>query len=237
MKQVQIDITQALCTDAVSKIQNVLAKLRQNNIAVSQIVIIADTQKRRDETIDFLFAEGYLFQTEIKEGEFWIHILGRDRQAPTAPTPSSPQATTAPTDQSPQSTPVSTPPPPTPPKEPDIPPNSEFENKIFIFTSDRIGEGDLGEKLLEGLLHNLYTTAKIPRELIFINRGVLACIDVEKNLHITRTLKKLEQRGVAVSTCGTCLEYYNVRDLLCVGSVSNSAEITRKMLRFEVVTF
>jgi hypothetical protein len=35
------------------------------------------------------------------------------------------------------------------------------------------------------------------------------------------TLKLLEKEGVQVFSCGTCLEYYNLKEKLRVGSVSD----------------
>ena len=38
-------------------------------------------------------------------------------------------------------------------------------------------------------------------------------------------LKSLEAQGVEIMTCGTCLDYYGLKDKLAVGSVTNMYSI------------
>ena len=42
-------------------------------------------------------------------------------------------------------------------------------------------------------------------------------------------LKALEAEGVKVLTCGTCLDFYGIKDKLAVGSVTNMYEIVEIM--------
>ena len=48
-------------------------------------------------------------------------------------------------------------------------------------------------------------------------------------------LKKLEERGVEILTCGTCLDFYGLKDRLAVGGVSNMYEIVEKQSRASVI--
>ena len=41
--------------------------------------------------------------------------------------------------------------------------------------------------------------------------------------------KNLEAQGVEIITCGTCLDYYNLKEKLAVGSVTNMYTIVEKM--------
>ena len=42
-------------------------------------------------------------------------------------------------------------------------------------------------------------------------------------------LKNMEAQGVEILTCGTCLDYYNLKDKLAVGSVTNMYTIVEKL--------
>jgi hypothetical protein len=39
----------------------------------------------------------------------------------------------------------------------------------------------------------------------------------------------LEKNGTEILACGTCLDYYKLKEKLCVGSVSNMYAILEKM--------
>ena len=42
-------------------------------------------------------------------------------------------------------------------------------------------------------------------------------------------LKNLESQGVEIVTCGTCLDYYGMKDKLAVGTVTNMYDIVESM--------
>ena len=42
-------------------------------------------------------------------------------------------------------------------------------------------------------------------------------------------LKSLEAQGVEILTCGTCLDYYHLKEKLAVGSVTNMYAIVEAM--------
>jgi hypothetical protein len=44
-------------------------------------------------------------------------------------------------------------------------------------------------------------------------------------------LKGLEEMGVGLLVCGTCLDYYKVRDRLAVGQVSNMFSILEAQMQ------
>jgi intracellular sulfur oxidation DsrE/DsrF family protein len=44
-------------------------------------------------------------------------------------------------------------------------------------------------------------------------------------------LRRLVERGVEVLACGTCLEFYQLKDALAVGRVSNMYEIAGLLLQ------
>lgn len=46
-------------------------------------------------------------------------------------------------------------------------------------------------------------------------------------------LKSLEAQGVEIMTCGTCLDYYGLKDKLAVGTVTNMYSIVETMAKQE----
>ena len=42
-------------------------------------------------------------------------------------------------------------------------------------------------------------------------------------------LKALEEQGVEIMTCGTCLDYYGIKDRLAIGGVTNMYSIVETL--------
>ena len=72
----------------------------------------------------------------------------------------------------------------------------------------------------------LSQSADIPKYVLFMNGGVkLPLLDEQ----IIEHLKVLEDRGVEVLVCGTCVNFYNITEELEVGSISNMYDILQRM--------
>jgi selenium metabolism protein YedF len=100
---------------------------------------------------------------------------------------------------------------------------------VVLITSDRFGDGDdrLGEILMKAFLNTLWDTESGPESIIFINNGVkLTTQDSE----VLDTLKLLEEAGVRLFSCGTCLDYYNLKEKLKVGQVTNMKATVSSLL-------
>ena len=48
-------------------------------------------------------------------------------------------------------------------------------------------------------------------------------------------LKNLQAEGVNILTCGTCLDFYGIKEKLAVGSVTNMYEIVEKMQQSQTI--
>lgn len=101
-------------------------------------------------------------------------------------------------------------------------------SKVFLLKDDGIGErGELGKKLMLSFLGTLLTMDKQPKAMYLLNRAVLlATIDSEG----VEALKHLEEKGVAIYSCQTCLGYFDVLDKLKVGSVGNMQNTLNALL-------
>ncbi len=105
--------------------------------------------------------------------------------------------------------------------------NSKNEELVILITKDTLGEGnrDLGEVLMKGYIYTLTEASKTPRRLLFLNSGVR--LTVEGSLVIDH-LRKLEEKGVEIISCGACLDFYKVKNQLLVGGIGNMYDIVEK---------
>lgn len=104
----------------------------------------------------------------------------------------------------------------------------KLRKTLIYLGSNMIGSGDaeLGIRLMRGFLRTLLDSEPKPWRMIFINSGVkLATIDDEA----TEALALLEEKGVEILSCGTCLEQFNLQDKLCVGRVTNMFEVINSL--------
>lgn len=93
---------------------------------------------------------------------------------------------------------------------------------------DIIGSGDyeLGRSLARMYFYTISQGKDIPQSILFMNNGVkLPTLDDQVVTH----LKVLAERGVEILVCGTCLDYYRLKDQLKIGELSNMYDITERM--------
>lgn len=104
----------------------------------------------------------------------------------------------------------------------------EEENLVVVISSDRMGSGNdaLGKVLIKGFIFAITQLDKLPKTMLFYNGGATLTAEGSDSLE---DLKHLEEQGVEILTCGTCLNYYELTDKLQVGSVTNMYTIVEKM--------
>lgn len=116
--------------------------------------------------------------------------------------------------------------------EPDVPAQAGSRapsSTIILIKSDQLGTGEreLGVALMKSFLYASCEAESVPAVMIFMNSGVKL---VTENADTIAHLKKLEERGVDVIVCGTCLDYYGLTDRLAAGRVSNMYEIQSALI-------
>jgi selenium metabolism protein YedF len=89
---------------------------------------------------------------------------------------------------------------------------------FLYLNSDQIGEGDpeLGRTLLRLFLDKLVASEVKVDFVACLNSGAFLTTEDGAALE---SLRALAARGTIVTTCGTCLEYYQRKDALRVGAV------------------
>lgn len=92
------------------------------------------------------------------------------------------------------------------------------------------GEAELTALLMGNFLRGLVSSVAKPEFLIFYASGVkLVC---EGSLYL-ETLTSLENLGVQILSCSTCLNFYGLADKVKAGKKSNMAQIVQVLLKSE----
>ena len=86
----------------------------------------------------------------------------------------------------------------------------------------------MGYVLIRAFLHTIALQAEKPDIMIFYNTGVKLAIQESEVLD---DLKELASAGVEMLVCGTCLNYFEAKEKLSVGVVSNMYDIAGIMSR------
>lgn len=95
---------------------------------------------------------------------------------------------------------------------------------VFVITSDAMGHGndDLGGLLMKAFLHTALDLEHGPDMVILYNTGVrFATVDSPA----LDDLKALEERGIKILVCGTCVNFFELGGRIGVGIVSNMYDI------------
>ena len=107
--------------------------------------------------------------------------------------------------------------------------------KVFLIQSEGLGRGEekLGLVLMSTFLRVLGESKDKPETIIFWNTGVkLVC----EGSPVLVLLKKLEEQGVTILACTTCLEYFQSQDKVAVGKPTTMVKSIQSMLGSEMVT-
>lgn len=99
---------------------------------------------------------------------------------------------------------------------------------IVVVSSDRMGTGndELGKVLIKGFIYAVTQLDTLPKKMLFYNGGTTLTTEGSDSIE---DLKSLEAQGVEILTCGTCLDYYHLKDKLVVGGVTNMYSIVESM--------
>ncbi len=110
------------------------------------------------------------------------------------------------------------------------------EPVVYLFDSDFIGTNrELGKVLVNGFLNAISSLPHKKSTIIFISNGVKL---TTHRSYVLETLEKLRDRGCEMLICGTCLDYFKIRDKVKVGTISNALEIVQTLTgAAKVVTF
>ncbi|MCU0664178.1 MAG: sulfurtransferase-like selenium metabolism protein YedF [Myxococcota bacterium] len=120
-------------------------------------------------------------------------------------------------------------PPPCLGTEPFVPACGPGSDVVVMIASNALGQGPeaLGRLLMIAFLKTLSKVVPRPRTLVLLNSGVQLATSSSE---VKGALQELEQQGVRIWSCGTCLDYYHLKDDLAVGTVSNMFDIASALV-------
>jgi selenium metabolism protein YedF len=99
---------------------------------------------------------------------------------------------------------------------------------VLVIGSNRLGFGDdkLGEALMKSYIYALSESDVKPNTMLFLNGGVkLTTLGSD----VVDCLQLIEESGTEIMSCGTCLDFYGLKEKLLIGSVTNMYTIVSKM--------
>lgn len=103
-----------------------------------------------------------------------------------------------------------------------------FKDLTIAIGSDKLGVGEekLGDILMNSFIYTVKETTPWPRTIVLFNSGVKLTCEGSK---VFDDLKWMNDEGVEILVCGTCLDYYNIKDNIQVGEIANMYSIYEKM--------
>lgn len=102
--------------------------------------------------------------------------------------------------------------------------------KVVVLSANTMGSGDeqLGKKLMKAFIFALTNQDEAPEKVICYNSGAYLTTEDPDTI---KDLKSLEEAGTVVMTCGTCLDFYGLKEKLQVGIVSNMYDIVEAQMQ------
>lgn len=101
-------------------------------------------------------------------------------------------------------------------------------NIVVAIGSEKMGCGDekLGKNLMKAFIYSLSQAEVHPKTILFFNGG--AHLTCEGSLSL-EDLNNLKELGTKIYTCGTCLDFYGLKEKLKVGEITNMYDIVSTM--------
>ena len=108
------------------------------------------------------------------------------------------------------------------------------DNTVVVVSSDRMGSGndELGKVLIKGFIFAVTQLDTLPKTMLFYNGGATLTTEDSDSLE---DLKSLEAQGVEIMTCGTCLDYYGLKDNISFCKVTNMYRILETMAKEGII--
>lgn len=106
--------------------------------------------------------------------------------------------------------------------------DSRRKGMLVVLSGNVMGTGDakLGTSLMKAFVFALTKQDQLPDTILCYNTGAYLTCEGADTLE---DLKLLESEGVTILTCGTCLDFYSLKEKLAVGGVTNMYDIVERM--------
>jgi len=171
--------------------------------APQSLKVLVDDDAALENVTRFLTASGYA-ASHVKDGRTYVITAERGADAGKSPAPS-----------------VDEYPCPVPSKD-------DAQRIVVFLKSDVVGSGDdgLGGKLMLNFLKTLPELGTDLWRIVMVNGAVKMSASDSPNLE---ALKALEDKGVSILVCGTCLEFFGLLDKRAVGQTTNMLDVVTSL--------
>ncbi|WP_297989416.1 sulfurtransferase-like selenium metabolism protein YedF [uncultured Campylobacter sp.] len=105
--------------------------------------------------------------------------------------------------------------------------------KVIFLNEEQCGSGPIGKSLLAKFLGAALSLDEKPVKVICVNNAVH--ITTNRGHECFEAIKKLNEAGAEILSCGSCLESYKLVDKLSIGEISNAYEIMDVLSKYEVI--
>lgn len=105
---------------------------------------------------------------------------------------------------------------------------NSYSDTVVLISGNVLGRGDdkLGALLMKNFIYTLTQVEGAVKSLIFMNGGVLLSTEGSE---VLEQIRLLEESGVEVLSCGTCLDSFQLSDKLRVGITTNMYTIVERL--------
>ncbi len=175
-----------------------------------KVTVLVDNQTARDNVMRFAKNQGKTTEVSEKEGSYRILVIEDADHIPTEKAEIKP-ATNQPTSE-----------------------EGKTKNPVLFIPTNELGKGssELGSMLMRNYIYTLTQAESPPKAIVLMNAGVNLAVEGSP---VLEDLAELEDKGVELLVCGTCLDYYSLKDRHKAGQVSNMYDIAELMLCAERV--
>lgn len=106
--------------------------------------------------------------------------------------------------------------------------------KTILITSEFLGSGDeeLGAVLMGSFLRKLCLAENLPKEINFYNSAVKL---LAEGAAVLDAIEMLTKKGVGITACGTCVNYYGLADRMEPVNIGDMAGIISELMASEHV--
>lgn len=110
------------------------------------------------------------------------------------------------------------------------------DKHIICIKNDKMGFGtdELGNILIKGFINTIKEVKPLPEKIIFYNSGVNLTVQESQ---VINSLNELEEMGVNILVCGTCADYFKIKDKIAVGTISNMYDIAESLTQASKVIY
>ena len=95
---------------------------------------------------------------------------------------------------------------------------------VYVISSASMGRGsdELGWALLQTYIQTIKDVDPLPAKILFYNEGVRLVAEESGALD---ALRALQEKGVEIFACGTCLDFFKLTSAMKIGQISNMYDI------------